>query len=276
MMWLGLKYAPLAAIVAGFYLMRVELAPRLGLIGLSAVAAASYVWFHIEVYDHLTAYNINSVYQGASTAAVLDHHVAFQERVYRVWGLLVDRRFGLGHWSPLLLCLPAALPLLAARGSIALCALLLILVQAAIATFVAITMMGWWFPGRTLMSVLPLFALALTLVAIEAPRWLRTALAALGAWSLMITVALWSAGSAGEVQMAVEPWQMSGALFRVIDGAFPDYRAWTSATVLLTAVWLAFFLGTAGVTALKTGHFTRRSIRPKGIARRRIIARDWV
>ena len=44
----------------------------------------------------------------------------------------------------------------------------LVAAQVLIATFVVITMMGWWFPGRTLVTVFPLLPIPLLLVASRA------------------------------------------------------------------------------------------------------------
>ena len=83
-------------------------------------------------------------------------------RSRRLLGLLVDRGFGLAAWQPAwLLAVPAAgrpgqappapagppWPLPLAAGWL-------------VATFVALTMHGWWFAGRQVVVVLPLAALA--------------------------------------------------------------------------------------------------------------------
>ena len=81
--------------------------------------------------------------------------------------------------------------------------LALILVQLLMATFVAITMMGWWFPGRTMVTVLPLFVTPIALVAARAPHWSKVSVALLGTYSLAITAGLTAAARAGEVTVAV-------------------------------------------------------------------------
>jgi hypothetical protein len=236
--WLGIKYTPLAAIVAVLFLLRASTPGRLTLLGLGAVSAVVYVWAHYAIFGHLTPYSINTVYEGAPTIDVLQHHVALQDRVYRLWGLFIDRRFGIGHWAPLLLLLPLSLPLLLSRGRIGLGAGALIVTQLLIATFAAITMMGYWFPGRTLVAVLPLTVLPLALLIERLPRLLRFGAAALAGYSVAITTALALAVRAAEVTIAGNPFDLGALPFRAIGPLLPDYRSWTGETFALTTVWL--------------------------------------
>ena len=76
---------------------------------------------------------------------------------------------------------------MAVAGSAHRLLLSLIIVQMLIATFVAITMMGWWFPGRTLLTVPPLFAIPVVLLLLRTPLWGRITLAMLGGLTLEIT-----------------------------------------------------------------------------------------
>ena len=70
--------------------------------------------------------------------------------------------------------------LLVAAGSGHRLVLLLIFAQIFIATFVALTMMGWWFPGRTLLTVLPLLVAPIVLMVSKLPLWGRITIAVLG------------------------------------------------------------------------------------------------
>ena len=239
MCWLGVKYAPLAALVAAYFLLRADAPGRIALVSLSSASAALFVWFHLETFGSLTPYSVNVIYSGQSTVDVFGRHVEFGDRVYRLWGLFVDRRFGVGRWAPLLLAAIPGLVLLVQRGSSHRLVFGLVVAQVLIATFVAITMMGWWFPGRTLMTVLPLFTLPLTCAATAAPAWARAAIAVLAAYSAAITAGLARAGHSDEVRIAVDPFDMNFPPFQIVSWLFPDYRAWTLETWGLTAFWLA-------------------------------------
>ncbi|MGH2377195.1 MAG: hypothetical protein ACRDGT_01825 [Candidatus Limnocylindria bacterium] len=252
--WLGVKYVPLAAIVGAFFVLRAPRTERLAFIGSSAASAGLYVWGHLALFGALTPYSVSTVYEGAGTLEVLRSHLGFADRAYRLYGLFIDRDFGIGRWAPILLLVPVALPVLMRAGSTARLAAGLVVAQLLVATFVAITMMGWWFPGRTLMTVFPLFAVAIALLLQRVPR-LGT-LAAVGAgWSVLVTAALALAASRGELTLAVDPFDLAFPLFRLPGAAFPSYTAWGPDTVLLTLAWLA--LGGAGMYAVVRAERTR-------------------
>jgi hypothetical protein len=273
LVWFGMKYAPLGAIIALAFLWQADSRGRLTFLALCAVSGLAYVWFHYAVFEDLTAYSVNTVYEGADAANVLQSHVSIPDRAYRLWGLFVDQRFGIGRWAPLLLPLPASLPLLLRGGGpfagpdgrqapevvgdregrpyglVKLVVLGLIVTQFLIATFVAITMMGWWFPGRTLMAVLPLAALPLTMLLARLPVAGRVLAGGLALVSFAFTVALRDAtakGSnvaTGEVTLAVDPFDMAWWPFRQSAHLFPNYQTWSDTTVALTLVWVALLLG---------------------------------
>jgi hypothetical protein len=251
--WLGIKYVPLGCLIALFYLFRATVQARVLFLVLAAASGVFYIWFHYAVFGELTAYSVNTVYEGASTTHVIESHLALRERAYRLWGLFIDRRFGIGRWAPILLPLLPSLPLLLHRGGLGVTVCGLIVAQLLMGTFVAITMMGWWFPGRTLVAVLPLFALVLTELVVRLPRPVRLGVAALGVWSVLITASLVQSVRTDEVTLAVDPFGMHAPIFRFARELFPDYRAWGGQTILLTLAWLAL-----GSTAL-VGFVSRRA-----------------
>ena len=268
LLWLGMKYAPLGLLVAGAYLLTLGPRGRLAFVALSTLSAAFYVWFHYAVFEDLTAYSVNTVYEGADAASVLQDHISFQDRFYRLWGLFIDQRFGSGRWVPLLLLAPPALPLLLRAGRVGQLALGLIGAQLLIATFVAITMMGWWFPGRTLMVVLPLFPLALTLLLATLPAWGRAVAGGLAALSLYFTFTLQQAVAEDGIRLAVDPFDMQEGLFRATADLFPNYQQWTDETVALTIAWLTVLAVLTSAVAwraygaqLATAHASLRSMR---------------
>lgn len=258
LMWLGVKYAPLAALVSVYFLYRADNCGRLALLTSSVVSGAYFIWFHLSTFDSLTPYNVNVVYAGQSSFELIDSHVSFADRIYRLWGLFIDRRFGIGRWAPILLAsVPAMILLLPRQGKHRLL-LGLISIQVLVATFVAITMMGWWFPGRTLLTVLPLFVVPLTLLIARTNRYVGWGMAVLALYSIAVTAGLAYAGHTREITIAVDPFDMGFALFRGISWAFPQYTSWNWETWLLTIAWL----GIAGAAILFVFRQVRHSPRP--------------
>jgi hypothetical protein len=248
-LWLSMKYAPLGALLGLAFVYSAGWRERIVFTALCAVSGAFYVWGHYALFDDLTAYSVNTVFEGANAATVIEGHVSFQDRFYRIWGLLLDQRFGSARWAPLLLLLPASLPLLLRAGSTGRLVLGLIVAQVLVATFIAITMMGWWFPGRTLITVLPLTALPLTLLVAKLPAAGRVLAGDLALTSIAFTVALHEAMANDGVRLAVAPFDMQWAPFRWSRVLFPNYQAWGTDTVVLTVVWVtAFVASVAAVT----------------------------
>ncbi|MEK9658557.1 MAG: hypothetical protein VW450_01240 [Chloroflexota bacterium] len=237
LMWLGIKYAPLAGLTGAWALWRAGGQGRGALAGAGALSAGVYGWWHLHTFGALTPYSVGIVYAGQDTASVLGQHLAFLGRAYRLVGLLADERFGLARWSPVVLVAVAGLGMLARRGGAPRLLAGLVGAQVAIAVFVAITMMGWWFPGRTLMTVVPLLAVPLALVLTRGGHGVRWVSGVLAAYSCAVTAALAWAGHAREVVIAVDPFALGFALFRALAFLFPDYRAWGWETGLLTLAW---------------------------------------
>ena len=236
--WLGVKYVPLALLVAAYFLYKANGQARGALLVLGGASGAVFIWFHLATFDSLTPYNVNVVYAGLSSVELVDHHVAFGDRFYRLWGLFVDQRFGAGRWAPLLLVAIPGLSLLVLGNARLRLILGLIALQVAIATFVAITMMGWWFPGRTLLTVLPLFVVPLVLMAVRMGQWVRWGMGVLTVYSVAVTAGLAYAGHAREITIAVDPFDMGFLPFRALSHVFPNYTHWDGETWTLTILWL--------------------------------------
>jgi hypothetical protein len=239
LVWMGVKYAALALPVAAVFLWRADAAGRATLVAAGVASAAAFVAFHLATFGELTPYSVNSVYAGENTGQVVDSHITMStDRIYRLWGIFIDRRFGLVRWAPVLaLAIPGAL-LLARRGIDGALIVSLLVVQLLVATFVAITMMGWWFPGRTMATVLPLFAVPIAVVLMEGGRAVRALFGVLTVYSVLVTILLARAGQLEQVTIAVDPWEMPGLPFRVVAPIFPQYTSWGTDTQVLTVGWL--------------------------------------
>jgi len=265
MCWLGSKYAALALPVAGCFLLRANWPARIALTAVGGASAVLFAWFHLHVFGGLTPYGVNVVYSQWNTAQILGGHVEFTERYYRLWGLFVDRRFGIGRWAPLLLAVVPALALLVIKTWEHRLVLALIVIQLLIATFVAITMMGWWFPGRTMLTALPLFAVPLALLVNRAGVFGKVFLVVLAAGALAFTAGLAQAGHAGEITIAVDPFDMAFVPFQAVAGLFPLYSWWTKETWQLTFLWWALFAVATGAVVWPETTGAGRRLWQKGL-----------
>jgi hypothetical protein len=207
-------------------------------VGLGTLSAAAYVWWHLTTFGALTPYQTNLAYAGASVEAVIGAHLGLEDRAYRLWGLFVDRRFGIGRWAPILLLVLPALPLVWRRMYDGRLVVSAVVAQILVATFLSVTMMGWWFPGRMLIVVLPLLAIIVADAMVRLP-WPGTLLAVIaGAYSLLVTVLLVDAARRGEVVLAVDPFRMAAWPFQELGRVFPLYTWWSDETIALNAAWL--------------------------------------
>jgi hypothetical protein len=190
--WLSVKYSPVALslVVVGAWLLwrRDERAELVRGAALLAGAGVAYLLVHRAIYGGWTVYASGDHFQSTGEFSVTGVRPDYAARSQRLVGLLVDRGFGLAAWAPVYL---AALPALGAlarrRPPHALALGLPLAVGWANATWVALTMHGWWWPGRQTVVVLPCVVLAVAWwVHAVAPRALA-AVAALGA----VGVVLW-------------------------------------------------------------------------------------
>ena len=275
--WLGIKYAPLALLIAGYFLLRAGRDGQIALLAAGAVSAGFYAWFHLHLFGGLTPYGVNAAYAGWSSSEILGGHIEWADRYYRLWGLFIDRRFGIGRWAPLLLVAVPGLAMLAIAKPACRLVLGLIIVQVLIATFVAITMMGWWFPGRTLLTVLPLFVVPIVFVIARLTLWGRISVAVVGALTLATTAGLAQAGRTGEITIAVDPFDMTFPVFQGLSGLFPLYTWWTVETWWLTYFWLtAAGLATGAVVWPEIAGLCRKLPAASRIQRMPAFVRDEI
>lgn len=260
--WLAVKFVPVAATLGVLGLVRLwrrsRHAPaplgssrdRRAAVGLTVVLvlmAAGYVAAHFAWYGGLTVYASGDYFQAqGGQLSVLGTDPHYLGRARRLIGLLIGRTFGLAAWQPAwLLAVPAAAAVLRRRppGWGALAAP--VAVAWLVATFVALTMQGWWFPGRQVVLVLPLAVLVIAWWVSPDPRATRRRSARLGAviglgllgvWSYVWLAAQAAAGGLTWMQdfyTTADPW------YRVWRLALPDYLDVTASTWVLQGLWLA-------------------------------------
>ena len=241
--WLGVKYSPLVVLLGSWAILNMSISSRIGFVLVGVMSGFIFVWFHMETFGALTPYTIGAVYAGNDTLTIIDKHLSFDGRLYRVLGLFVDQRFGIARWAPILLLVPLGVAISLFRSSSTRWIAGLIGIQVFIASFVAVTMMGWWFPGRTLMTIAPLMSVLLALVILEANLLGRVFIIVLGIYSLMITLALMVGGHLEQVVIAVDPFKLPSPLIRLSAGLFPNYEMWGVDTWVLTGVWACLLGG---------------------------------
>jgi hypothetical protein len=258
--WLGVKYAPVAAaiaLVACWRLAREGEARRaLALAGSLALAGVLFLVLHRWWYGGWTPYAVGDHF-AAGELSVVGTEPDYLGRGRRLLGLLVDRGFGLAAWQPAWLLAVPAVAALARRRPAGWAALALPLGAGwLVATFVALTMHGWWFAGRQVVVVLPLAALAIAWwTGRERRRRLLLAVAALG--GVLAFGWLVAEGAAGRVTWAVDFAATTNPLYRAWRLALPDYLAMSWRTWALHAAWLVALAAWAVVAARP------RQIRPR-------------
>ncbi|HYD09627.1 MAG TPA: hypothetical protein VEA78_05940, partial [Acidimicrobiales bacterium] len=141
--WLSVKYVAVAAVLALFVLWRWR---SIMVVTFWVAMGALFVGVHLAVYDGITPYATGDHFVGGEHE-VVGTNVNLGGRARRLLALLVDRDYGLVAWQPAwLLVLPALRR--NAQSAVFLAGWLT-------ATFVALTMHGYWWPGRQTVVVLP-------------------------------------------------------------------------------------------------------------------------
>jgi len=243
--WLGTKYAILSLVLVTFSLRHLDRVSVLKMLGCFALSGLIYVWFHLVTFEGLTPYNVNMVYYNNSTWTIFGFHIDFINQFYRLWGLLLDRRFGLVHWQPITLLTVPGLFFLFRQSGISRVIVLLVIAQWLVACFVAITMMGYWFPGRTVMTIFPLLPCLLVVVLerYSTSKILWISFAMTGLYGLIISYLLVQAGKSMQIVVAFNPFELDSSLFQLAGFLFPQYTSWTFETWALTIIWLVVGFG---------------------------------
>lgn len=253
--WLGVKFALVGAVVAGFAVLRLSRRAAALFLALLVIAGVYYVWFHLSRYGGITPYAVNVIEAANTSAAVAGLDVRIWSRLYRFLGLFVDREFGLVRWAPvLLLAFPGSLIAIRRWGWRGWFLMAVFAAQLMVAMFFSLTMRGWWFPGRMLVAVLPVMGIwiATTLDSMRDTRfWVfGGVLATASGW---ITLVLWEEVSARLVTLAVDPFLIDLTVFRRSAGVFPLYTAYGLDTWVLSGLWfLVLVMFTVAVVGIQS------------------------
>jgi hypothetical protein len=251
--WLAVKYVPVAAALAAVGIVTLwcrgqrrragALAIGLGAAGVLFLAA------HRVVYGGWTVYATGDQFiNGEFTVVGVDPDYA--GRSVRLLGLLTDRAYGLVAWAPAYLLAVPALAALVRRRPAGWAVLAAPLAAGWFtATFVALTMHGYWWPGRQVVVVLPTAVLAVA-------WWLAHCRDRVAAFGMRALVALTAAGLLlwGWVladvlelrrRLIIDFDDNGNPLYRLWSTFLPDYRHPSTATWVRHGVWLAAVAGLA-------------------------------
>jgi hypothetical protein len=253
--WLAVKYLPVAGALVLVAALRLWARDRRALAGLAAslgVAGVLYLVFHQAWYGGWTAYAAGDHFVAGEFGAV-GFHPDYGGRAHRLTGLLVDRGFGLAAWQPAFLLAVPAVAALFRRRPRGWDALAVPLAAGWLtATFVALSMHEWMWPGRHVVVVAPCLVLAIAWWAgrVEAVRPWLAAGAVLGALTFAWLVVEGLAG----LTLVDDFETTTNPLYRLWRHLLPDGRGLPGGTAALRALWYGA-LGLLVIAGL-------RSVRP--------------
>ncbi|MEM7094167.1 MAG: hypothetical protein AAF567_14275 [Actinomycetota bacterium] len=254
--WLSVKYAPHAAVLALGMLWPVRRDRRVvaTIVGVLGAAGVIYLLFHQRVYGGWTVYASGDHFvEGGGEWEVVGSRFNPWGRTRRLVGLIVDQNFGLAAWAPVYLGLPAALTWYATRRRAHWPLLIgLFLVGYFMATWIALTMHGWWWPGRQLMPVMPVAVLVIAAAVAHSRRWTA---AVLGASALAIIGWLWLVveASTDRLTLIVDFWDTQWPFYRAWRNIFPDHHGFSLDEPILTSFWGAVLIGTCALVVMRRG-----------------------
>ncbi|MEO5841476.1 MAG: hypothetical protein ABIQ73_16445 [Acidimicrobiales bacterium] len=237
--WLSVKYVPVAAALAllGLYRSRRHRSMAAGIAIAFAAMAIAYVVAHRLLYGGWTAYASGDYFAERGESRVIGTSPNYVGRSRRVLGLLVDRGFGLAAWAPVWLFAPCAFAALTRRRAEG--RWWLVLPVAAgwfVATFVALTMHGWWWPGRQVVVILPLVVIAVAW-AVDQFRVLVGPLVMAGALGFATWCYTAFEAATRRRTLVVDFERTSNPWYRVWRVLLPDGRAAGPGTDIRTALW---------------------------------------
>jgi hypothetical protein len=240
--------------------------------GLGA-AAAAFLVVHRLVWGGWTVYASGDHFQQSGEFGVVGFHPHYFGRALRLVGLFVDREYGIAAWQPAwLLLLPAAAAVVAwvsrqravhatsvgvtfvrspvpggasptrapltRDGSVPLTVLGVVAAGWLVATFVAVTMHGYWWPGRQLVVVLPLGVLVILCWLARCGWLVRRIALGLGLAGVLSYATLLIGGYQREITWVSGFQRVDDPVYALVRHVLPDYRGdfWP-----LHIAWIAAF-----------------------------------
>ena len=239
--WLSIKYVPVAATLAVMGIVTLWRAGRrrslVGFAGALAIMGVAFVAAHLQWYGGVTPYAVGDHFT-AGEFSVIGNDPDYPGRARRLLGLLVDRNFGLIAWQPAwFLIVPAAVALVRSRPPWWNTLAWPLAVGWFSATFIALTMHGWWWPGRQLVVVLPCAVVCIALWA-DRSRPRLAAIAVLGSLGIVTLAWLVADGLSRRITWVVDFYDTTNPLYRLWRHVLPDYVDVTATTWVLHGAWL--------------------------------------
>ncbi|MGH3675253.1 MAG: hypothetical protein ACRDU5_05855 [Mycobacterium sp.] len=246
--WLSVKYVPVAAALAVLGAVRIGARREtVWFIGVLAVGSAVYALVHVAFWGGLTVYASGDHFEQSGQLSVMGQDPNFVFRSWRLIDLLVDRTFGLVAWQPAWLLLIPAGGALAARGlgvPLGRVALGVPLVAGwLVASYPALTMHGYWWPGRQVVVVLPLAVLIILCWLARTGRIMRAIAGVLGAAGVFTYGCLLVDGHTGEVTWVNGFQQADAPVFHAMGRVLAHYGTTTSNIVWLGLTIALLFAG---------------------------------
>jgi len=237
--WLSIKYAPVAATLAVVALLalrrRGDTRAAAAVAATLAAAGVAYAVTHRLVYGGWTVYATGDHFETTGELAVVGTSPDYLGRGSRLVALLTDQDFGLLPWAPVWLLLPLAVGAWLVRRPERAALLAPLVAGLLTATFLALTMHGFWWPGRQLVVVLPLAGLALI-------RW-----CAYAGRRLVVGAVLGAAGALAYAGLLLDGWgkgltwvagMETATGHAVVRAILPDYRDPGVGTWVVHAAWV--------------------------------------
>ena len=238
--WLSVKYVPVAAMLVLYSGAKYWKKEKKDLIVVGTVLLISglvYLYIHKRIYGGWTVYASGDHFVNGEFE-VVGRNPNFFARTRRLSGLLFDQGFGLIAWAPFYFALiPSFIALVKWRVQNASILWLTAATGWSVATWVALTMHGWWWPGRQLVIILPAAIIAITLLAERKKVWrwfiYTGALSAITGW-------IWLAieSQTGNRTLVVDFEEMPYPIYRFIRLIFPNFRDFGTKATLLNALWI--------------------------------------
>lgn len=253
--WLAVKYVPLAAVlgVALIFKLRHHRRDALTALAVAAAAGVAYLMAHRWLYGGWTVYATGDHFVNDGEFSVVGTEVDIVGRSRRLVGLLVDRHFGIAAWSPVWILLPVAtFSALQRRTRDEVAVASVVAVTWLNASFVALTMHGWWVPGRQLVVALPAALVLLARWVDQRPTPRARGVAVLGVLGTVNWLWLAIEATTSRRTLIVDFVDTASLPYRILQHTLPDGITAHATDDLLLALW-AIALVTSTVALALSG-----------------------